>query len=291
MSRHVRLASLVGAIFLLLAAGAQAESATGARQGAIHGIVFSHDAGRPKSSNNLSYHGGPVMANGNTVYAVYWIPPGFSVSSNYESVINQYFSDVAADSGLSTNVYFSDTQYSSILYKSTFAGPIVDTSSFPANGCRDRYTTVCLTDAQLQSEAARVAAGTGHTGLGYEYFLFTPKNVGSCFGSSCAYSYYCAYHSNFAVSGGSQILYANMPYAAYVPAACGSGESPNGDDADSTLNVTSHEHNETITDPLGTAWYDSSGNENGDKCAWNFGTPLGGASGAEYNQVIGGHHY
>ncbi|MEO6857888.1 MAG: hypothetical protein ABI323_04790 [Solirubrobacteraceae bacterium] len=56
--------------------------------------------------------------------------------------------------------------------------------------------------------------------------------------------------------------------------------------ADAAINVTSHENNEMITDPLGNAWYDLIGNEIGDKCAWNFGAPSGGTSGAEYNQAI-----
>ncbi|HMA34524.1 MAG TPA: hypothetical protein VKY74_08585, partial [Chloroflexia bacterium] len=74
--------------------------------------------------------------------------------------------------------------------------------------------------------------------------------------------------------------------------ACGGGNYPNGDAAaDATLSVTSHEANETITDALGNAWFDRSGNENGDKCAWNFGTQVGGTSGAYYNQVINGGHY
>jgi hypothetical protein len=34
--------------------------------------------------------------------------------------------------------------------------------------------------------------------------------------------------------------------------------------------VTSHELSEAITDPRGSTWYDSSGAENGDKCAWAF---------------------
>ena len=50
--------------------------------------------------------------------------------------------------------------------------------------------------------------------------------------------------------------------------------------------MTSHEANETITDALGNAWYDRTGYENGDKCAWNFGAPTG-----NYNQTINGHHY
>ena len=36
-------------------------------------------------------------------------------------------------------------------------------------------------------------------------------------------------------------------------------------------NVTGHELSETRSDPNGNAWFDSSGEENGDKCAWTFG--------------------
>ena len=47
---------------------------------------------------NLFYHGGPVMRT-NTTYAIYWVPPGYFVSSGYVSIIDQYFANVAADSG------------------------------------------------------------------------------------------------------------------------------------------------------------------------------------------------
>jgi hypothetical protein len=40
-------------------------------------------------------------------------------------------------------------------------------------------------------------------------------------------------------------------------------------------NVSGHELSEARTDPANPgAWYDSSGQENGDKCAWTFGVPL-----------------
>jgi PKD repeat protein len=73
---------------------------------------------------------------------------------------------------------------------------------------------------------------------------------------------------------------------------CQSGEYPNADAAaDSVISITSHENIEAVTDPLGNAWYDRSGNEIGDKCAWNFGSPLGGSSGALYNQSISSGSY
>ena len=46
-------------------------------------------------------------------------------------------------------------------------------------------------------------------------------------------------------------------------------------------NVSGHELSEALTDPHGDGWFDSSGAENADKCAWTFsGTPesLGGTA-------------
>ena len=48
---------------------------------------------------------------------------------------------------------------------------------------------------------------------------------------------------------------------------------------------------EAITDPdVSTGWYDSSGFENGDECAYKYGTTAG-TAGALYNQTVNGHHY
>jgi hypothetical protein len=252
-------------------------------------------AGKLGTSQNLTYHNGPVMHT-NKVYAIYWVPPGYTVDSGYESLINRYFGDVAAANGQTSNVYYSDTQYydttGSIAYASSFAGSYVDTSPLPASGCKDSYTSVCVTDAQLQSEITRVIKANGWTpNSSTEFFMFTAKGIGSCDGSSsCAFSQYCAYHS-WIGSGSTATVYANMPYADTVPAACDAGQHPNNDDADATINVTSHEHNESITDEQGSAWFDRRGYEDGDKCAWNFGTALGSDGYGQYNQVINGHDY
>jgi hypothetical protein len=288
--------SLVFVLSFAASAVADPPADSPSREGRTLGIEPSHGQAAKfarTNTSNLSYHGGPVML-GNHVYAIYWVPPGYSVSSNYESLINRYFGGVAADSGKTSNVYFSDTQYSSIPYSTSFAGSVVDTHALPASGCRDRYTPVCVTDGQIQTELGNVMKSQGWSaGPNNIFFVFTAKNIGSCAGSACSFSYYCAYHS-WIGSGPTETLYANMPYADTVPAACDSGQHPNGDDADATLNVTSHEHNETITDPLGSAWYDRNGNENGDKCAWNFGTSIGSTSttsASAYNQVIGANPY
>ena len=241
----------------------------------------------PNHTNNLIDHGGAVMDQGNAPYLIFWSDPGrgYVFDPGYIDTITNYFRDVSAGVGNSTttNVYFSDTQYSSINVASTFDAAshvIHDSSGYPASGCRDKATKFCLSDGQLQDEV------TSYTNAGWPvtqnkvrslYFVFTPQGVGSCYGSSCAYTNFCAYHSWITQSTGDAILYANQPYAAqnYRIYTCDSGQHPNGNAADATLNVVSHEHNEAITDPEGTAWYDSQGAENGDKCAWNFGTKIG----------------
>jgi Phosphate-induced protein 1 conserved region len=267
-------------------------------------------ASRLASANNLSYHGGPVMQT-NTTYTIYWLGPSGVVSSPYESTINGFLTNVAAAKSATTDTYAVDTQYygpsgADIQNSSTYAGSWVDTTTPIPDNCSSEYAGTgvsvqgCVLDSDIQAEVSRaLAANVGWTPAPNSLFLvFTPRNVGSCFDSfsgECSYTYYCAYHSNFTGSSGNEVLYANLPYTETngvgAPGVCASGEYPNGDQAsDSTINVLSHEHNESITDPLGTAWYDSSGNEIGDKCAWNFGTASGPA-GAEYNQTINGHHY
>ena len=71
----------------------------------------------------------------------------------------------------------------------------------------------------------------------------------------------------------------------------GGVQHPNGDvDADVETSPLSHEIAEAITDPEGSAWYDSAGNENGDDCGYVYGAVSGGV-GVHFNQTINGHHY
>jgi len=148
--------------------------------------------------------------------------------------------------------------------------------------------------------------------------MFTAPNIGTCFPATvtvdqngvqttvtvplCSFEYFCAYHSAYfdsTVSPNNQIIYSNMPYAAQTagdPLTCDVQSYPNGNPSDPEISVTSHEHNESITDPFGTGWWDSNpndsayGEENGDMCAWDFGNAYG-PDGAQYNETINGHHY
>jgi hypothetical protein len=265
---------------------------------------------------------GPVV-----VTPIYWNPSGHPIDSGYKTIINGYLRGVAADSGKHTNVFSTLTEYfgsnGGIRYKIAFGTPVNDTSPLPANGCMvaGNDTTkiyadgtgydACLDDDQVIAETDRVVDARGlPRDFAHMYVLFLPKHVESCFyggltttaSNYCTINHhpstaYCAYHSQ-APSGA---VYANMPFPIYHSNAgytCSSDaiypvvQTPNGDaDADTEVSPTSHEIMEAITDPdVTTGWYDSSGYENGDECAYVFGATQG-TDGQLYNQVIDHRHY
>jgi hypothetical protein len=229
-------------------------------------------------------------------------PTTLTVDASYQSVINQFFTDIAHDSGGVNNVYPVATQYSdgsgAIQYQSTFGGSYVDHDPLPANGCDDGFDLYCVTDVQLQHEIQSVMAAKGwHGGLDHIFFLMTPNGVGSCgSGASgeCSTNAFCAYHSAFINSSSENVIYANEPYEGPYPGCTDTLTQgfPHDSEADTTVNTISHEHNEAITDPFGNGWIANDGNENGDLCAYGFGAALGGTPGLDaYNQVINGNHY
>jgi hypothetical protein len=349
-------AALVGllASASLTVAGSAAHAATGsappagcahsngaARVGRFSGIAHAVAVSGGCQTSNLSdpaigtppllFHGGPVMGTHSTgpvvITPIFWNPAGHPMDSVYKNILNTYVGDVAAASGLHTNVYSTLNEYfgsnGKIRYSIRFGSPVNDANALPASGCtlsqRDTANIyadgsgydACLDDDQIIAETDRVVSARGlPRDYGHIYVTFLPKHVESCFfaGSTtkasnfCTINHwpsaaYCAYHSQ-APSG---MVYANMPFPVYQSAVgftCGTEkdfgaiQAPNDNaDADVEVSPTSHEVMEAITDPdTVTGWYDSSGFENGDECAYVFGATQG-TAGQLYNQVIGGHHY
>jgi PKD repeat protein len=285
------------------------------------GVAASNQQGYQGGAPPLSYLGGPVVGTAattgeNSVHALFWSPSGYAYPAGYQNGIDTYLNDVAAASGSASNVYGVATQFwegqptgsPHIHYDVHVGAPVAVADPYPSGGgCspdsgHGEGYSACVTDAQIQSEMDSVLA-LDHlpTGLGDVYLMVFPPNVETCTSpadaaggglcSDTAYSGFCGYHSaSFAGTG--IALYADITYPTGFRYTCMGREAPNHSLAlDSTLTMVSHEHNETITDPLGDGWIDSLGNEDGDECAWNFGSSLGGTPGAQWNQLINGDHY
>ena len=121
------------------------------------------------------------------------------------------------------------------------------------------------------------------------YFVLTSPEVNETSGFC---TQYCGWHTH-ATMNGMDVKYSFVGNPARCPSECSAqSTSPNGDlGADAAASILAHELEETATDPDLNAWYDSSGNENGDKCAWNFGTVKTAPNGSKYNVTLGGKEF
>jgi hypothetical protein len=263
----------------------------------------------------------------------YQFPSGYS--NNMNQYFKDLQATSGSNTNTYVNMTQYSDQNGFVQNKTTYGGAFIDTHSLPSldpvncpdtpvaatNGGASAPSTTagCVTDAQVQQEISRVIkAKHWPVSNTSEFFMFTAPNIGTCFPATvgvdtggvtttvtaplCSFSYFCAYHSAYSdstINANAQIIYSNMPYAAQTlgnPLTCDLGARPNNNASDPEMSVTSHEHNESITDAFGTGWWDSNpndsayGEENGDMCAWDFGNTYG-PSGGEYNQTINGHHY
>ncbi|MEA2147157.1 MAG: hypothetical protein QOG59_2744 [Solirubrobacteraceae bacterium] len=263
---------------------------------------------------NMDYNGGAVMPS-NTDYMVVWSPKGLSpFPSEYVPGIAEYFKNLAHDSGGHQNVDSVATQYGDLSgafakYQVTFGGVFIDTDPYPASKCPViSPVTNCLTDSQLQAELQKFVAARGlKHDLTHEAFVFTPPHVESCFTDQASASFggctagerpdtlkaFCAYHQQTASAP--MLFYSYDPYVVGNP-GCDDGNHPNGPSDGALDGGLSHEHNESITDPIpNDAWTNGAGPnqglEVGDQCGSVMGDALGTHNGAKYNQVIDGHFY
>jgi hypothetical protein len=85
---------------------------------------------------------------------------------------------------------------------------------------------------------------------------------------------YCAWHS-WGTINGTPIQFAFFFNLDGDPGCDPGGSSGGHSQGLAALgNVSGHELSEALTDPRGDGWYDNSGAENADKCAWTFGSSL-----------------
>lgn len=138
-----------------------------------------------------------------------------------------------------------------------------------------------FTNQDMAIAAYSLAAQTGGFGYNHIYHLFLVPGQDVCFDSTFTTCYspdnlktfaFCAYHGSAHDGAGNVVLYSVEPYQNVGGCDVGPG-TPNGQLADSTNNVLSHETFETITDPRGNAWWNSLntgmyGEEIGDECAF-----------------------
>jgi Phosphate-induced protein 1 conserved region len=99
---------------------------------------------------------------------------------------------------------------------------------------------------------------------------------------------YCGWHT-YTTVGTTTVKYGFIGNPNKTLTACNvntAGVSPNGNPAvDAMISVIAHELEETVSDPQLNAWYNAKGSENGDMCAWTFGSKQSVATNGSYYNV------
>jgi hypothetical protein len=297
----------------------------------LHGIVSSRAPGlRPRIGGAMGiiaplgrqeiavgenipvlYHGGSVM-RGVTVHTIFWAPAGHQFdggpagSRSYVQLIQQFFTDLAHDSGTSGNALGVLDEYGdgagkglySISYNAA-TDSIDATDPYPS---RDQQcaspsgVATCITDLELQTEIDHIITTHAPSARGLHdlWFMFLPPDVDTCSSPGvCGTDTFAGYHGLSNVGHG-PVVYA-VAVDPLIEGVIGSGGDPEGNpEAETTIDTAAHETAEAITDPEGVGWMDPNGLEVGDKCenGPQSGALLGFApDGSPYNQLINGHEY
>ncbi len=203
------------------------------------------------STSNLIDHGGRILPSSN-IYYIWWgnltgwpkdaetgldtFAGGLNGSNFMKDIFPQYMRGAGVSTAYVTSLY--------------------DTSTSPPSHGPKTSTIV--------NEACSVITANGKTPDATALYVVLTSNFPQGV-------YYCAWHS-YGSCNGITIQVAYMPNTTGVSGCNDPQFSCNSysQGTNSIANVLSHEFSEAITDANSSAWYDSSGSEIGDKCAWTF---------------------
>jgi hypothetical protein len=212
-----------------------------------------------KTSPNMVYHGGKILPTVNAkaiFWGQSWSNPTF-VGDKMTGLDSWYTGFSGSDYAKTSDEYTGNN--GQVGPSLVYAGHLVDTSTAPGGN----------NTSPILAEVCKMITSPDTTGDGY-YPVYVDTKRGS--------AQFCAWHSAGSCSvSGKQVA---VQFAFFFNLDGDPGCNPN--DTTTThsqglaalANVSGHELSEARTDPSSPgAWYDSTGEENGDKCAWTFNVP------------------
>ncbi len=246
------------------------------------------------TGNGINYNGGPVMKGTVNAYIIWygnWNSTGSNTAAT-KSAIEHFLGTIGGSALELVNSTYGDTT-GNVSGNVAFGGSTTNTS------------TKNLTDSGVQNVvASALNSGALPRDANGVYFVLTSSGVNETSGFCTRY---CGWHTH-ATLGGVDIKYSFVGNVDRCPSGCeiqttGPNSPVTGQGGiDGMANVISHELEEAISDPDLNAWFDSSGQENADKCNFNFGatstcnanglcTAAGTSAAAKYNQTFGNNNW
>jgi hypothetical protein len=207
---------------------------------------------RPQKSPDMTFHNGKILTAAATA-SIFWGPSWATSPGDKITGMDSWYQGFGGTDYAATSDEYSGTN-GQVTPDITYAGHVIDMSA--ASG--GNSTSAIL------AEVCRVITNPDSSGNGY-YAVYTdlPRRNAN----------YCVWHSA-ASCGGIPVQFAFFwkldGDPGCDPQSTVSGESQG---LAALANVSGHELSEARTDPASGGWYDSSGQENGDKCAWTFNVP------------------
>lgn len=229
---------------------------------------------------NLVYHTGGTVIRNAKVVCIFWGPSfGPTGADNAYATQIQLFRNQFGTAG----EYNTITQYTGEDPVSGFGNIALANL---AGGTADMFDSTTppqnVTDALVQSEVKKyLQSNAVDYNTIYEVFLpsssFSSDGTqGSCGATGGVTLAYCAYHSHYVDAAGKNVKYSIEPFP-----SCSGCQVSGFTTAQNQEHFVCHETREAVTDALGNAWFDRSGNEADDKCAWSP-TPFLGTGGFGY---------
>jgi Phosphate-induced protein 1 conserved region len=227
-------------------------------------------------STNITLHGGPVMLGTVNVYYIWY---GNWTGNTATSILTDFASNLGGSPYWNINTTYKNT-----------AGTAVSNSLVYKGSTTDNYSKgTALTDANIATiVTSAITTGALPSDANGIYFVLTSADVNATSGFC---TQYCGWHTH-ATIGGTDIKYSFVGNPDRCPSNCAAQTvGPNGNaGADGMASILAHEAEETVTDPDLNAWYDKTGYENADKCAWKFGTTYT-VNGAMANMKLGTRNF
>ena len=233
--------------------------------------------GAVATGNGISYHNGPVMTGTVNIYYIWY--GNWDQDPQANTILTDWANSIGGSPYMGVNATYGDT-IGNVSGAVAYGGSTTDAGSFGT----------ALTDSNIGSIVSSALSSrrlpTDSNGV---YFVLTAPGVAE---TSGFLTQYCGWHTYGNFNG------ANIKYSFVGDGGNNSGcsaqfgASPNGDPpVDAMVSVIAHELEESISDPNLNAWYDASGNENADKCAWNFGATYSAVGGGVANMKLGARDY
>lgn len=217
---------------------------------------YQQDLKASRRSPNMSYHGGPIMTTAE-IHPIFW-GTSWTASNGKLAGIDSFYSGFNGSNYAKTSDEYTGSN-GQVGAATTSSASVIDNST--ATG--GNTTAPILSEVCKMITAGKVPLETSGNGY-YPVYTDVPRgNAG-----------FCAWHSSGSCSG-HRVQFAFF-FQLDGDAGCDPQDTTTGHSQGlaAIANVSAHELSEARTDPASPgAWYDGSGQENGDKCAWTFNVP------------------